>query len=81
MLRSQATRGEPARLEDHDLSGAQQPAIQQHLRDLRGLARARGRGHDEPPGFQEASHEAAFDFIDWQLFRHEAVILNRIAWI
>ena len=34
----QESRGEPARLEDHHLPGAQQAAIQQHLRDLGGFA-------------------------------------------
>ena len=79
--RRQQPRGQPARLEDDDLAGAEQAVIQQHLRDLRGFARAGGRGHDQPPGFPEAGHEVLFNFVDWQSFRHEAAMLNRIGGI
>ena len=55
--------------------------VEQHLRHLRGFARAGRRGHDQPPVFPEAGHELLLDFIDWQAFRHEAAMLNRIGWI
>ena len=30
--------------------------------------------------FSEPGHEGLFDFIDWQSFRHEGAILNRMVW-
>jgi len=76
--RGQESRREPARLQDYDLPVAQKAAVEQHLRNLGGLPRTRGGGDNEPPSFPEARHYLVFDVVDWQSFRHETAMLDRI---
>ena len=64
--RREHSRGEPARLEDHDLAVTRQPAVQQDLRNLGGLARAgRCLEHEARVGAQ-VRDELGFEFVDRQ---------------
>ena len=65
-------RGQTARLEDDDAPAfAEQVGVEEHLRDLRGLARA-GRGLEDEAaaagGVAQGGDERAFEFVDGQAF-------------
>ncbi len=77
--RRQEPCGQPARLQDHYLAGAQDAVLQQHLGDLGGFARAGGCGHEQAPGFPQAGQEWLFDLVDWQSFRHRPSRLHSIS--
>ena len=70
--RREQPRGQPARLENHDLPVAEQPVPEQHLRDLRGFAGTGRRGQNQPPvGFQPGD-DVALDFVNGQTVGHES---------
>ena len=68
--RREQSRGQPARLENHNLPVTEQSVPEQHLRDLRGFARAGWRGQNQPPvGFQPGD-EVALNFVNGQTVSH-----------
>ena len=71
-------RGEPARLEHDSLARGEETMAQQHLGNLRRLARA-GRGlHDRAAIAAQRSDQGGFEFVDWEVARgHIRVVNNR----
>ena len=63
-------RGQAARLEDHDaLAVREQPAVEKHLRHLRGLSRTGGRLEDQPRAGLEARGDLVRQGVDRKLAR------------
>jgi len=62
--RGEHARGEPARLQHHDLAIARESVIEHDLRDLRGLARAGWRLEDEPRMLAQGGDQAGLQFED-----------------
>jgi hypothetical protein len=60
-----------ARLEDDDLAVPRKSAVEENLRDLRGLSRAGRCLEDQPVAGVERVNDGGFEFVDWQVgFRH-----------
>ena len=62
----QQARGEAAGLEHDGFAGAQRAQVQQHLRHLRGFARAGRRGQDDPPRALQRGGQIVADGVDGQ---------------
>src|SRR5687768_10406883 len=62
---------DPAGLENHDSLRTGNSGVQQHLRDLRGLPRARGSYEDELVAAREGAGNIVVELPDWQtVIRH-----------
>ena len=75
--RREQPRGEPARLEDDDLSIAKEAVLEEHLRDLRGLAGAGGGLKDEALRRLEGGDDVLLDFVDGQPCGHGRTFLRK----
>ena len=64
--RREHARGESSRLEHDDLSVAGEPVIEQHLRNLRGFARAGRRLQHETRVSAHRFAKGGFEFVRWE---------------